>query len=233
MGIDKHRRASKKGSSRDGGRFIALPFSVIDSPAFMQLSYAAKSLLLDIARQYASDNNGRLLATMKYLSKRGWTSSDVISRAKKELLDAKLIYETVKGHRPNRASWYAITWHSLDKITGYDAGAAERWPSARSGYLTVAPLRKNTLNPPKGVKKDMIEPSPGARDICDAPPAGAIRGIYQHSTTPSNGDHLDTPSIVVTEEFFSSNHMSSNVSFTKTFELHQFSNNSSITRISL
>ena len=96
----------------------------MDCPAYARLSHPAKALLLEVARQFVRDNNGRLLTSGVYLARRGWKSSDVITRAKRELLDAGFIFETVKGHRPNRASWYAVTWQRLDKLPGYDTGAA-------------------------------------------------------------------------------------------------------------
>ena len=114
----------KGDSGRDSGGFIALPWSVMDCPAYARLSHPAKALLLEVARQFVRDNNGRLLTSGVYLARRGWKSSDVITRAKRELLDAGFIFETVKGHRPNRASWYAVTWQRLDKLPGYDTGAA-------------------------------------------------------------------------------------------------------------
>jgi hypothetical protein len=110
---------------RDAGGFIALPWSVLDCPAYQNLSHPAKALLFEFARQFVRDNNGRLLASSAYLSKRGWKSSDVITRAKRELINAGFIFETVKGHRPNKASWYAVTWRTLDKHLGYDEGAAQ------------------------------------------------------------------------------------------------------------
>ena len=66
-----------------------------------------------------------LVLSSKYLKKRGWNSADVITRAKRELLKAELIYETVMGHRPNKASRYAVTWASLDSDPAYDFGAAK------------------------------------------------------------------------------------------------------------
>lgn len=123
------------GAGRDSGGFIALPWSVVDCPAYANLSHPARSLLMEIARQFVGDNNGRLLASASYLGKRGWNSSDVISRAKRELIQAGFIYETVKGHRPNKASWYAVTWHTLDKLAGYDAGAIQGFQ--RSAYQHV------------------------------------------------------------------------------------------------
>ena len=112
-----------QGSSRDGSSFIALPWTLLDSKNYQILSANARSLLIELARQYTSMNNGRLLLSRRYLSKRGWKSSDMIAKGKKELLDGGFIHETVKGHRPNKASWYAITWYEIDHIQGYDAGA--------------------------------------------------------------------------------------------------------------
>ena len=99
---------------REPGGHIALPWSVVDSTAYRNLSYPGKALLIELARQYVRDNNGRLLLSQRHLAGRGWKSGDVILRAKRELLDAQLIYQTVQGHRPNKASWFALTWYTLD-----------------------------------------------------------------------------------------------------------------------
>ena len=125
-------KGAKGDSGRDAGGFIALPWSVVDSPAYQALGHPAKALLTEIARQFVRDNNGKLLCSMAYLSTRVWKSNDVITRAKAELLSAGFIFETVKGQRPNKASWYAVTWRILDRHPGYDVGAAECF--ARGAY---------------------------------------------------------------------------------------------------
>jgi len=112
----------KKDSDRDAGGFVALPWSVLDCPAYANLSHPARSLLMEFARQVGKDNNGRLLASAGYLSKRGWKSDDVIFRAKRDLLEAAFIFETVKGHRPNKASWFAVTWRALVPHPSHDPG---------------------------------------------------------------------------------------------------------------
>jgi hypothetical protein len=53
----------KRDTSRDPGGFIALPWSVLDCPAYARLSHPARSLLVEFARQIGNDNNGRLLAS--------------------------------------------------------------------------------------------------------------------------------------------------------------------------
>lgn len=147
---------------------------------------------MEFARQFVRDNNGRLLASSAYLEKRGWKSVDVITRAKRELLEAGFIFETVKGQRPNKASWYAVTWRALDNCTGYDPstkGAFER-----GAYLKNTPLKIKALTPPDGVRSDQIAPPHGVRAHATTPSHGAIRAVLGHLPTPPHGDHLDMPS---------------------------------------
>jgi hypothetical protein len=150
-------------------------------------------LLLEFARQYVRDNNGRLLASGVYLAKRGWKSQDVVTRAKRELLEAGFIHETAMGHRPNKASWYAVTWRALDKMPGYDVGAVETFQ--RGAYQQNTPLKNARLTPSYGVERTAIAPSHGVETAPPTPSHGAIRATFTHSSTPSHGDHLDMPSI--------------------------------------
>src|SRR4051812_3822361 len=114
----------KRASGRDAGGFIALPWAVVDSHAYRNLSANARALLLEVARQFTGVDNGRLLLSRKHLAPRGWLSADMLMKGKRELLENRLIFETVKGQRPNRASWYAVTWQTLDRLEGFDVGAA-------------------------------------------------------------------------------------------------------------
>lgn len=145
-------KGRKSGSGRDPGLFIALPWLVMDSPAYQCLSMHARALLLEIARQYMHDNNGRLLCSRAYMLKRGWKSADMLAKAKRELLEGGFIHETVKGHRPNKASWYAVTWQTLDRHPDFDAGAAEGF--VRSAYRALVPLKTGALNRP-AVQKEV------------------------------------------------------------------------------
>ena len=134
------KRASEK---RVPGAFIALPHDVLYSDAYQSISHAARSLLLEVALQYKSDNNGMLLLSTRHLKKRGWRSADVITRKKRELLDAQLIFETVKGHRPNKASWYAVTWFNLDSNKQYDIGISKAF--VKGAYRNVTQKNKTVI----------------------------------------------------------------------------------------
>jgi len=207
---------SRIDESREPGGYIALPWSVVDSQAYRNLSYTGKGLLIELARQYVRNNNGRLLLSQRYLVTRGWRSGDVILRAKRELLDAKLIYQTVQGHRPNKASWFALTWYTLDRLPGYDDDVVDGF---RRGMYATAPLPKPTpprealyekwrdagasspkkptsrkiLTPAHGVESAAIAPADGVERDCVAPAHGAIRGVSSTLSTPAHGDHLDIP----------------------------------------
>ncbi len=173
MGIDRS-RGRKIDSGRDPGGFLAIPWSVLDCPAYAALSHPARSLLFEIARQFVRDNNGRLLASAAYLEKRGWKSRDVITRAKSDLLNAGFIFETVKGHRPNKASWYAVTWRALDRHAGYDPGTSVAF--SRGEYRTTEPVPKNrSLKPAGGPKVRKIGPSGGQSECGPVPLAGLIK----------------------------------------------------------
>jgi hypothetical protein len=172
---------------------VALPWSVLDCAAYARLSHPARGLLFEFARQFVRDNNGRLLASGAYLAKRGWKSVDVITRAKRELLEAGFVFETVKGQRPNKASWYAVTWRALDKCTGYDFGTEVAFE--RGAYLKSVPQKITPLTPPHGVERPPIAPPHGVERPSPTPSHGAISPLLGHPSTPSHGDHLEMPSV--------------------------------------
>jgi hypothetical protein len=185
-------KVSKGSSGRDAGGFIALPWSVLDCPAYRSLSMHARALLMEVARQFVRDNNGRLLLSRAYMATRGWKSSDMLNKAKRELLEGGFIHETVKGHRPNKASWYAITWQTLDRHPGYDAGAVETFP--RSAFLKNAPLKNAVLRPLHGTRPPPIAPSHGTRIVPPVPPHGPMRDAVAPRPVPPRGHHLERPS---------------------------------------
>jgi hypothetical protein len=191
MGRDRNRKGHD--TSRDSGQFVAMPYVVLDSAAYLNLSHPAKALLMEIARQCNRDNNGRLLASRAYLAKRGWKSADTITRAVRELMDAKLIHQTVQGHRPNKASWYAVTWRILDRIPGYDAGAAACFE--RGSYAKHTLIKNAKLRPLAGPETPKTGPPDGPEGLSPSPPDGPIKAFLSTSPSPPDGHHLDKPSI--------------------------------------
>jgi hypothetical protein len=124
--------------NRIGEGFIALPYSVLNSPLFIALSPHALKLLIDLAAQYRGDNNGDLSLAWKLMKPRGWRSEATLHKAKRELLDAGFLYETRKGQRPNLCSLFALTWQHLDPCDKFDPGAKAGF--TRGEYRFKAPL---------------------------------------------------------------------------------------------
>ncbi len=185
-------KGNKGDSGRDSGGFVALPWSVLDCPAYARLSHPARALLFELARQFVRDNNGRMLLSRVYMATRGWKSADVIDRAKRELLDAGFIFQTVMGHRPNKASWFAVTWRALDKLPGYDAGAEKCFE--RGAYQKDMPIKNASLIPSHGTGKPLIAPSHGTERTPPVPAHGTIRPVLPLRSVPPHGHHLEMPS---------------------------------------
>lgn len=183
-----NRRGSrrKRPSGRVEGGFVALPWDVLDSAAYSRLSGSAVRLLLELGRQFVRDNNGRLLTSMAYLSKRGWTSAGTVTNAVRELEAAGFIHQTVKGHRPNKASWWAVTWQNLDRIQGYDPGAAEtfRKGAYRSAENAALILKIGATSTP-------IAPKTGAGEVLPIAKTGAMERTFGPPSAPKTGNHLE------------------------------------------
>ena len=152
----------------------------------------ARALLLEVARQFVRDNNGRMLLSRVYMATRGWKSADVIDRAKRELLEAGFIFQTVMGHRPNKASWFAVTWRALDRLPGYDAGAEKCFE--RGAYQKDIPIKNASLIPPHGTGRPLIVPPHGIEKPSPVPRHGTIRPVLPLRSVPPHGHHLEMPS---------------------------------------
>ena len=196
-GRGSQRRRDKKKVDRDGDRFLALPHVVLDSPAFNALSWPARSLLLELARQYLPGMNGRLLATTKVLAPRGFNSHDTVSRALTELERAGFIYRTCLGGRPARASLWAVTWLALDAPPHlFDHDARRLFP--RGAYRRQSTGENEAIIPTIGAIKTHAAPMVGATTAASSDPCPDGRGSAQQSSTltaPMAGEHIEKPSV--------------------------------------
>lgn len=112
MAIDRA-ESSKRGQSptktTTKHQYAAIEHRVIDSPAYADLTFSARSLLQLFARQLSKDNNGHLQATHSYLERFGF-SDRTLTRGVKELIAHGFIYRTRCGGYQQGASQYAVTW---------------------------------------------------------------------------------------------------------------------------
>ena len=112
--------------------YAAIEHRVIDSPAYADLTFAARSVLVLLARQLTKDNNGHLQASFKWMSRHGIGSENTLGSAIKQLISHGFIYRTRCGGFHRGASSYAVTWLSIKKkeglyLDGFQACAWRSW----------------------------------------------------------------------------------------------------------
>lgn len=114
MGIDNFeaKRQGAKGKRKFSTKhpYAAIEHRVIDSPAYADLTYSARSLLVLMTRQLTKDNNGRLQATFSYMRRFGIDSERTLSRAIQDLIAHGMIYRSRSGGYQQGAAQYAVTW---------------------------------------------------------------------------------------------------------------------------
>jgi hypothetical protein len=118
--MSSKKRARTKG--RDGiGRFVAIPHAVLVHPDFQKLTGSAVKVLLVMLTQYNGHNNGDFTLALSVMKGFGFSSSDTINSAKKQLLKHGLIIETRPGQFTNPGgicALYAVTWQPIDDCQG-------------------------------------------------------------------------------------------------------------------
>lgn len=93
--------------------YAAIEHRVIDSDAYADLSFSARSLLTMLARQTTMpNNNGRLQAAHSYLERYGF-SDNTVTRGVAELIDHGFVFRTRSGGFHQGAAQYALTWLPL------------------------------------------------------------------------------------------------------------------------
>lgn len=79
------------------GRHIRVYCSLLSTPAYRVLGFAAKALFVDLRTMVSGTNNGNLSAALSDMKHKGWTSSSTLSRALYELRALGFIAVTRSG----------------------------------------------------------------------------------------------------------------------------------------
>jgi hypothetical protein len=140
--------ARKSRGAKIGGRFCALPHSVIHTREFVDLSGSSTKLLILMFAQFSGGNNGRLVAVADYLGPLGWKSKSMTKKCLDELTATGLLVQTRYGHK-NKAAWFAIGWLPLDVTLGLECVSAATY--RRFVGSAIAPLagQSKVPNAPK------------------------------------------------------------------------------------
>jgi hypothetical protein len=180
------RISKKKPPEQVGSGYVALPFSVLDSPEYLSMRDRAKVMMIDLARQHNGRNNGHLHLAAGWLRKtRHWTSVDSIQKAKAELLGSKLAIKTRLGGLNIGPDRYALTWLDISNFSGL----TEVSPSS---YHRGAYLLKRVVEKHKGrsVRRIRSVPASGAERPATAPTHGTKNGVIRFTAVPFHGNNV-------------------------------------------
>ena len=137
----RSKRFKEAKAKRERGGFVALPFAVLRSQSFAQLSGRAVKLLMDLLSEYRGDNNGNLSCAWKLMQARGWSSKDTMWKALQELLDRGWLILTRQGGR-HQPSLYAVSFYAIDDCPGrmLEVGPTATPPGDWKKYEPLPPL---------------------------------------------------------------------------------------------
>lgn len=176
----------KKPPEQVSGRYSAMPHTVLDSPAFMGASHPAKALLYELLRQLTGSNNGHLQLATSWLKSRGWTSADVIQRAKQELVARNLLIRTRLGGLNAGPDLWALPWLSISDYAGLDVRQGEY--QVGGWHRFVAPEKQKK----RSVSRNSAVPSSGTGTPSAIPSPGTKTGLLAASAIPANGNNVST-----------------------------------------
>lgn len=118
MNRNGHRKTHQIRGKRQVEPFIQISSLILNSDAYKDLSFSARSMLNEILHYHNGVNNGSIWISKEVLMQRGF-SKNTSTKALKELISHGFIYMTRRGGNLNGGcSWYAITWLKINRVDG-------------------------------------------------------------------------------------------------------------------
>jgi hypothetical protein len=166
---DKNDRCNRKWT------FAQVPHYVMDSQAYIGASAGARSLCMELLRQYNGSNNGHLHLTLKWLRTRGMRSADMIERYRNELLERRLIVQTRWGGLSMGANYFALTFLAVTDFKGLDLPSSEYRQGVFLDYRDPEGRPTRRKPPNRGSdERSKAAPATGNGDLSHAPVIGAV-----------------------------------------------------------
>ena len=174
------------------GGYAAIPWAVLDSPAYTGASIAAKALLLELARQHNGANNGRYHLAHSWLARRGWPSKSTVEKARDELLERGLIVQTKQGGLFIGPTWFAVTWLPITNFVGLDIGS-HQYHRGAWGLCKLPPTARRKPPTKKSCQPDhrgSIDPTTGSVSKTTDPTTRAKKPLLGNFSDPTTGDDV-------------------------------------------
>jgi hypothetical protein len=142
---------TKATGRRESGSFILIPHDVLESKNWAQCSPMASRLFIDLLSQFKGTNNGDLCAALGLMKDKGWTRSQSITEAARELRHYGLIELTRQGGM-NVPNLYAVTFKPINECkpkldVPSETVASGLWKKNQPLYKRASCRRKNKKTP--------------------------------------------------------------------------------------
>ena len=106
------------GKKHKGDRFVALPYTMVESKAFKELSCTAVRIFIELKKRFNGSNNGHIFLSIREAKKICHAGQRSVSRAFEDLVLKGFIKFNKRGAFTYRkATTYYLT---CEKINGYD-----------------------------------------------------------------------------------------------------------------
>jgi len=161
-----HKVSNRRKRKRETEPFVMIGSVLLNSDAYLDLNFSARSMLIEILNYYNGRNNGSIFLPKKILHNRGF-SKNTATKALKELTSHGFIYMTKKGGNLNGGcSWYAITWLPIDRANGqyldnFVPNAFDKWQpckkNGRSKFNLVQHHKLGLLKDIQSVHKPLVD----------------------------------------------------------------------------
>lgn len=105
--MDQETRKYLKNKGRSLGRFVALPYNLLESDAWKDLSPGATLVYIELKRRYNGSNNGDIPLSCREAGNVAHCGKGTVGKKFAELIDHGFIKPAIKGRFHNR---HASTW---------------------------------------------------------------------------------------------------------------------------
>ncbi len=124
------RRHNNKGRSRWEGRYVALPVSMLRTPAWESLAPVERAAYLEAATTYDGQNNGFLAVPARRVAQRLGISKSTAARALRVLVDKgflEVTRESAFNMKERKATEYRLTLLKCNRTGDLPSRAFQRW----------------------------------------------------------------------------------------------------------
>lgn len=177
--------------------FAAIEHRVIDSQAYADLTFSARSLLCLLVRQltvnstWPKGNNGHLNAAFSYMGRYGF-SANTLTRAIDELVLHGFVFRTKRGGYHSGFAKFAVTWLEVKDtagiaMQGFKPCAWRDWQpdekKLRPPKLGACNRKNGELSPPT-IAKMGTTPPPKSEHYVLVPANGEYSRVSQRRQHP-------------------------------------------------